>query len=520
MGADGLSSEVIKTLEKDKVSGGPDAVNSKDGEPRMNMNQQLLTNHAAFQMDRKPLQVPTVVGDEQMYTMDNQRLSCPQELKRTVAQIYYANRCQIESAIRAALRAQGTWSLVTVADRLTIWRHAADIIEADRSRMRMYLMLAQGKTCVDAGKDIWRLVTSLRANADYLERLSQLRLENQGEERVFPMDGFVAAIAPFESVALSASLALCPMLMGNTVLWNPTLEVAPISYLVYLAFKEAGLPKGVLNFVPSNRRLFLDTITDAVHFAGVNCHGSAQDVRYIHKLVSDKMQRYICFPRLVAECASQNFHFVHSSAKMEDVCSATVEAAFNYAGQYSHSLSRMYVPSSMWTELREQLIEAVKRLTVGDPTQKETKMGPVINRAAYERLRKLMESNKEAEFLCGGTCNDNIGYFVEPTILRTMNPLDPLLSEPLSGPLLPIFVYADDSLAEALNLATHQSKHALSGSVFAARDEVISHCLNQLRMAASNLYVNESCTGSSGGLTPLGGHRLSGSNAKSGSAKF
>ncbi|XP_022211302.2 delta-1-pyrroline-5-carboxylate dehydrogenase, mitochondrial [Drosophila obscura] len=525
MGAAGLSSEVIKTLEKGRTRE-PQADSEADGEPRVNMNEQLLINHAAFQMDRKPLEVPTIVGDEQMYTMDNQRLSCPHDLKQTVAQIYYANRCQIESAIKTALKAQATWSLVTVADRLTIWRHAADIIEADEFRMRMYLMLAQGKTSVDAEKDIRRLVTSIRANSDYLKHLSQLRFEIQGEGRVFPslnlrpMDGFVAAIAPFESVALSANLALCPMLMGNAVLWNPVLEVAPISYLVYLAFKEAGLPKGVLNFVPSNKKLFLDTITDAVHFAGVNCHGSVQDYRYIHKLVSDKMPRYICFPRLVAESAGQNFHFVHSSAKMEAVCSATVEAAFNYAGQYANSLSRMYVPSSMWTELREQLIEAVKRFRVGDPTQKDTRMGPVINRAAYERMRKLMESNKDAQFLCGGTCNDKIGYFVEPTIVRTMNPLDPLLSEPLAGPLLPIFVYADDSFAEALNLAAHQSKHALSGSVFATRDEVISHCLNQLRMAASNLYVNERCTGSSGGLTPFGGNRLSGTNDKSGSAYF
>ncbi|XP_026850121.1 delta-1-pyrroline-5-carboxylate dehydrogenase, mitochondrial [Drosophila persimilis] len=524
--------KVIKTLEKDNVFGGPREsraesveVNSTKG-PRVNMNEQLLINHAVFQMERKPLEVPTIVGDEQMYTRDNQRLSCPHELKRTVAQIYYANRCQIESAVRTALKAQATWSLVAVADRSTIWRYAADIIEADEFRMRMYLMLALGKTSVDAAKDIQRLVTSIRANADYLEHLSQLRFEIQGEVCVFPslnlrpMDGFVAAISSFESVALSANLALCPVLMGNAVLWNPALEVAPISYLVYQAFQDAGLPKGVLNFLPSNKKLFIDTITDAVHFAGVNCHCSAQDYRYIHKLVSDKMQRYICFPRLVAECTGQNFHFVHSSAKMEAVCSATVEAAFNYAGQYSNSLSRMYVPSSMWTELRELLIEGVKRFTVGDPTRNETKMGPVINRAAYERMQQLMESNKDAELLCGGTCNDNIGYFVEPTVLRIMNPLHPLLSEPLSGPLLPIFVYADDSFSEALNLAAHQSKNALSGSVFATRDEVISHCLNQLRMAASNLYVNERCTGSSSGLTPFGGNRLSGTNDKSGSAYF
>lgn len=409
--------------------------------------------------------------------------------------------------------------------RLAIWRRAADLIEEDQLRLRIFLMLSLSKTSEEANRDIRRLLSSLRANADYLEHLSELRFEIQGDMNVFPsfhlrpMDGFVAALAPFESVALSANLALCPALMGNTVLWNPSLEVAPASFLIHRAFLEAGLPQ-VINFVPANKRLFLDTITDAVHFAGLNCQCSAAEYRQVHKMVGDKMERYICFPRLVAECPGQNFHFVHASAKVETVVSASVQAAFGYAGQYANSLSRMYVPSSLWPSIRAQLVEATDSLHIGDPVEPATDMGAVVNVEGFRRMQELMERIEDMDRLCGGTCDDSIGRFVQPTIVRVNDPLDPLLSEPFVGPFLPVFVYPDDSFADALKLAANQSRYALSGSIFANRDEVILHCLNQLRMSASNLYVNERCTGSNCGLTPFGGNRLSGTNDKSGSAYF
>nr|XP_016934909.1 delta-1-pyrroline-5-carboxylate dehydrogenase, mitochondrial [Drosophila suzukii] len=501
-------------------------VDATEDSPRRQRNESVLINHAIHEIKHRPLEVPTIIGDDPVYTMDKQQVPCPHHLKTNLAHVFYANRKQIETAIRSALSTQGTWSLVPIAERLAIWRRAADIIQEDELRLRVFLMLTLSKTSDDATRDIRRLLSSLRANADYLEHLSELRFEIQGDMNVFPsfhlrpMDGFVAALAPFESVALSTSLALCPALMGNTVLWNPSLEVAPASFLIHRAFQEAGLPSGVVNFVPANERLFLDTITDAVHFAGLNTQGSAAGYRHVHKLVSDRMERYICFPRLVAECPGQNFHFVHASAKVESVVTATIQAAFGFAGQYANSLSRMYVPSSMWPRLREELLEATKQLTVGDPVEPETDMGALVNIEGFHRMQRLVERTKSMEVLCGGSCDGNIGRFVQPTIVRVVDPLDPLLCEPCSGPFLPVFVYADDSFGEALKLAANQSRYALSGSIFASRDEVILHCLNQLRMSASNLYVNERCTGSQYGLTPFGGNRLSGTNDKSGSAYF
>jgi len=501
-------------------------VDATEDSPRRQRNESVLINHAVHEIKHRPLEVPTIIGDDPVYTMDKQQVPCPHHLMTNLAHVFYANRKQIETAIRSALSTQGTWSLVPIAERLAIWRRAADIIEEDELRLRVFLMLTLSKTSDDATRDIRRLLSSLRANADYLEHLSELRFEIQGDMNVFPsfhlrpMDGFVAALAPFESVALSTSLALCPALMGNTVLWNPSLEVAPASFLIHRAFQEAGLPSGVVNFVPANERLFLDTITDAVHFAGLNTQGSAAGYRHVHKLVSDRMDRYICFPRLVAECPGQNFHFVHASAKVESVVTATIQAAFGFAGQYANSLSRMYVPSSMWPRLREELVEATKQLNVGDPVEPETDMGAMVNIEGFHRMQRLVERTKSMELLCGGSCDDSIGRFVQPTIVRVVDPLDPLLCEPCSGPFLPVFVYADDSFGEALKLAANQSRYALSGSIFASRDEVILHCLNQLRMSASNLYVNERCTGSHYGLTPFGGNRLSGTNDKSGSAYF
>ncbi|KAH8333005.1 hypothetical protein KR074_010933 [Drosophila pseudoananassae] len=489
-------------------------------------NEELLLRHAIEEVQRRPIEIPSIVGDESIFTMDNQRLSCPHHLKTVLAQVYFANRTQIESAVKSAIAAQGTWSLVSASERLAIWRKAVEIIQAEELRIRAYLMMTLSKTSEDASNDIQRLLSSLRANADYLEHLADLRFEIQGDLNVFPsfhlrpMDGFVAALAPFESISLSASLALCPALMGNTVLWNPSLEVAPVSYLIFQAFQQAGLPPGVVNFIPSNRRLFLNTITNAVHFSGLNFHSSAEEYRYVHKLVGDKMDRYICFPRIVAECPGQNFHFVHSSANVDSVCAATVQAAFGYAGQYSNSLSRMYVPSSMWHQLRDKLVDATKKLHIGDPVQPDTDMGALINVNAFQEMKKLLKRTESLGHLCGGVCDDTTGMFVQPTIVQVRDPLDPLLCEPFAGPFLPVFVYADDAFSEALKLAANQSRYALSGSVFAGRDEVILHCLNQLRMSASNLYVNERCTGSNLGLTPFGGNRLSGTNDKSGSAYF
>ncbi|XP_016966508.1 delta-1-pyrroline-5-carboxylate dehydrogenase, mitochondrial [Drosophila biarmipes] len=517
--------EKARGLQQEQEDMQPEAEATEDS-ARRPRNESVLINHAIHEIKHRPLEVPTVIGDDPVYTMDKQQVSCPHHLKTKLAHVFYANRKQIETAIRSALSTQGTWSLVPIAERLAIWRRAADIIEEDQLRLRVFLMLTLSKTSDDATRDIRRLLSSLRANADYLEHLSELRFEIQGDMNVFPsfhlrpMDGFVAALAPFESVALSTSLALCPALMGNTVLWNPSLEVAPASFLIHRAFQEAGLPSGVVNFVPANERLFLDTITDAVHFAGLNTQGSAAGYRHVHKLVSDRMERYICFPRLVAECPGQNFHFVHASAKVESVVTSTIQAAFGFAGQYANSLSRMYVPSSMWPRLREELLEATKQLNVGDPVLPETDMGAMVNIEGFHRMQGLVERTKSMEVLCGGSCDDSIGRFVQPTIVRVVDPLDPLLCEPCCGPFLPVFVYADDSFGEALKLAANQSRYALSGSVFASRDEVILHCLNQLRMSASNLYVNERCTGSHYGLTPFGGNRLSGTNDKSGSAYF
>ncbi|XP_037721305.1 delta-1-pyrroline-5-carboxylate dehydrogenase, mitochondrial [Drosophila subpulchrella] len=521
-----LSVGMEKTNRQQEQEEKQPEVEATEDSPRRQRNESVLINHAIHEIKHRPLEVPTIIGDDPVYTMDKQQVSCPHHLKTNLAHVFYANRKQIETAIRSALSTQGTWSLVPIAERLAIWRRAADIIEEDELRLRVFLMLTLSKTSDDATRDIRRLLSSLRANADYLEHLSELRFEIQGDMNVFPsfhlrpMDGFVAALAPFESVALSTSLALCPALMGNTVLWNPSLEVAPASFLIHRAFQEAGLPSGVVNFVPANERLFLDTITDAVHFAGLNSQGSAAGYRHVHKLVSDRMERYICFPRLVAECPGQNFHFVHASAKVESVVTATIQAAFGFAGQYANSLSRMYVPSSIWPRLQEELLEATKQLNVGDPVQPETDMGAMVNIEGFQRMQSLVERTKSMEVLCGSSCDDSIGRFVQPTIIRVVDPLDPLLCEPCSGPFLPVFVYADDSFGEALKLAANQSRYALSGSIFASRDEVILHCLNQLRMSASNLYVNERCTGSHYGLTPFGGNRLSGTNDKSGSAYF
>ncbi|XP_017068343.1 delta-1-pyrroline-5-carboxylate dehydrogenase, mitochondrial [Drosophila eugracilis] len=533
LGMPSIRGEARLSVDKEKTSWLQHEQQEVEGEtqamedaPRVQRNERVLINHAIQEIQRRPLEVPTIIGDEPVYTMDKQRVACPHHLETILAQVYYANRKQIETAIQSALSAQGTWSMVPIAERLAIWRRAADIIEEDELKFRVFLMLTLSKTIEDATRDIRRLLSSLRANADYLEHLSELRFEIQGDMNVFPsfhmrpIDGFVAALAPFESVALSSSLALCPALMGNTVLWNPSLEVAPASFLIYRAFQEAGLPSGVINFVPANERLFLDTITDAIHFAGLNSQGNVAKYRYVHKLVSDKMERYICFPRLVAECPGQNFHFVHASAKVESVVLASVQAAFGFAGQYANSLSRMYVPSSMWPRLRIELLEATEKLKIGDPVQLDTDVGAMVNVDEFRRMQKLLKRTKEMEQLCGGSCDEKIGRFVQPTIIRVADPLDPLLCEPCSGPFLPVFVYADESFGEALKLAANQSKYALSGSIFASRDEVILHCLKQLRMSASNLYVNERCTGSNYGLTPFGGNRLSGTNDKSGSAYF
>ncbi|KAH8258690.1 hypothetical protein KR038_004068 [Drosophila bunnanda] len=523
-----ITGEARDTLGKEKSlpKGDSQSEQPKEEVPRGRKNEKVLLSHIIQDIQRKPLEVPTLIGDEHEYTMDNQRVSSPHQLTTILAQVYYANRKQIERAITSALAAQNTWSLVPTPQRVAIWRRAADLIEEDQSRLLVFLVLSLSKTLDDARRDIKRLLRSLRANADYLEHLSELRFEIQGDMNVFPsfhlrpMDGFVAALAPFESVALSASLALCPALMGNTVLWNPSLEVAPASFLIHRAFLEAGLPAGVINFVPANKRLFLDTITDAVHFAGLNCQCSASEYRHMHKMVGDKLERYICFPRLVAECPGQNFHFVHASAKVETVVSASVQAAFGYAGQYANSLSRMYVPSSLWPKIRDQLVETTNRLHIGDPIEPTTDMGAVINVEVFRQMQKMMERTENRERLCGGICDDSKGRFVNPTIVRVDDPLDPLLCEPFVGPFLPVFVYPDDSFADVLKLTANQSRYALSGSIFAKPDEVILHCLNKLRMSASNLYVNERCTGNNFGLTPFGGNRLSGTNDKSGSAYF
>jgi len=335
-----------------------------------------------------------------------------------------------------------------------------------------------------------------------------------------PLEGFVFAVSPFNFTSIAGNLPTSPALMGNVVLWKPASTAVLSGYYIMKLLQAAGLPDGVINFLPGKASKVGDPVLAHRDLAGIHFTGSTPVFNSMWKTLGENMSNYGSYPRIVGETGGKNFVLAHPSADVDSLVTALLRGAFEYQGQKCSAASRAYIPASLWPRVREQLVDQVQQIKKGSPMDFTNFIGAVIDEPSYERITGYIEhakSSSEAEILVGGKGDKSEGYFIEPTVVLTTDPKFKLMREEIFGPVLTMFVYDDQELDRTVELVDTASPYALTGAIFAEDRQVIENLTKALRHSAGNFYINDKPTGAVVGQQPFGGARASGTNDKAGS---
>jgi 1-pyrroline-5-carboxylate dehydrogenase len=429
-------------------------------------------------------------------------------------------------AIDAANEAQKQWMVMSWVERASITLKVAELISKKyRYLINASTMLGQGKNAFQAEIDsVCETIDFIRFNAHYVSEIyndqphSEIGNLNRLEYR--SLEGFVFAVSPFNFTAIASNLVLAPALMGNTVVWKPSTTSLLSNYYLMRIFKEAGVPDGVINFVPGPGAMVGDIVLNHKDLAGVHFTGGNTTFNHIWKTVANNLEKYRSYPRVVGETGGKDFVFVHPSADADEVATALVRGAFEYQGQKCSAASRAYIPASIWDSIKRRIDRNLKLIQKGDPKEFCNFVNAVIDEKAFDRIMGYIDkarNSKDAEIIFGGKGDKSKGYFVDPTVILAKDPHFITMEEEIFGPVLSIHVYPDEKFEETLQLCDSTSPYALTGSIFSKdRYATIKACAT-LRYSAGNFYINDKPTGAVVGQQPFGGSRQSGTNDKAGS---
>ncbi|KAB7497198.1 Delta-1-pyrroline-5-carboxylate dehydrogenase, mitochondrial [Armadillidium nasatum] len=412
--------------------------------------------------------VPIVIGDQEYRTEIVKYQPMPHNHKKKVAKFYYSTPELLNKAIDVAVKTREQWDRVPLNDKFNIWLKAADMMAGKyRQELNAATMLGQSKTVIQAEIDsAAELIDFLRFNALYAKEAIKWQPRSPDPNTTINslrwrgLEGFVAAISPFNFTAIGGNLAYTPAMMGNGVLWKPSDTAVLSNYTIFKIMREAGVPPGVVNFVPADGPVFGKAITESPYLT----------FQWIWKNVGQNLQKYKNFPRLVGECGGKNFHLVHPSADIPSVVNGTIRSAFEFCGQKCSACSRLYVPESLWPKVKEGLVEVQKQLKIGDVEEFDSFAGAVIDETAFKRISGYIEHAKSSpnlNIIAGGKYDNSIGYFVEPTIVETKDPADKIMKEEIFGPVLATYVYPDEKLDSIVDLVDNTTPYALTGAIFA-----------------------------------------------------
>ncbi len=472
------------------------------------------------------VEIPAIVGGREVRSGRTHDVVAPHRYRHRLAVVHEADPATVTSAIAAAREAQAEWASWRLEDRAAVFLRAADMLAGRwRQVINAATMLGQSKTAFQAEIDAaCELADFLRFNAHYAERImaeqpaSSPGVWNRLDHR--PLEGFVYAITPFNFTAIGGNLCAAPALMGNTVVWKPAGTAALSNYLVYRLFEEAGLPPGVINFVPGDAPAISAQVLADRSLAGIHFTGSTAVFQLLWKGVAERLEQYAGYPRLVGETGGKDFIVAHPSADPEALAVAMVRGAYEYQGQKCSAASRAYVPRSLWPEVRDRVLAMQADMRMGDVTDFRNFLGAVIDARAFGKIRGYIEGARTdagVTILAGGGCDDREGWFIEPTLLEVSDPGYRTMCEEIFGPVLTVHPYADDTWEEMLRLVDLTSPYALTGAVFARDRDALRTADRILRHAAGNYYINDKPTGAVVGQQPFGGGRASGTNDKAGS---
>lgn len=472
------------------------------------------------------IEIPLIIGGKEVRTGKLGMCIIPHNKEVVIGRYHMAGEKEVNDAIEAALAARHDWESMPWEHRASIFLKAAEMLAGPcRSTINAATMLCQSKTAYQAEIDsACELIDMLKFNAYFLNEIYKEQPEstkdswNRMEYRA--LEGFVFAVTPFNFTSIAGNLPTSAAMAGNVVLWKPASSAVYSAYHVMTILRKAGLPDGVINFIPGPGNVLGSIALLNPWLAGVHFTGSTATFQSMWQTVGQNLPNYRTYPRLVGETGGKDFVFVHPSADLEPLVTALVRGAFEFQGQKCSAASRAYVPESMWPALKKRLVEEISTTKMGDIEDFTNFMGAVIDAQAFRSIKGYIDYAKEspeAEIICGGNADDSVGFFIEPTVIVTTNPRFKTMEEEIFGPVLTIYVYKDEEIEEALDLCDSTSIYGLTGAVFAQDREAIVKIEKRLTHAAGNFYINDKPTGAVIAQQPFGGARASGTNDKAGS---
>jgi 1-pyrroline-5-carboxylate dehydrogenase len=479
------------------------------------------------ELKSQQVEIPLIIGGKEIRTGNTEEIRIPHNHSHILGVYHKASKKEVDMAIEAALEARKEWAEMPWEHRVSVFLKMAELLAGPwRATLNAATMLGQSKTVHQAEIDsAAELVDFYRFNSYYFAKLmedqpfSSAGIWNRMEYR--PLEGYIFAVTPFNFTSIAGNLPTAPALVGNVSLWKPASSAVYSAYWLMKLFEEAGMPKGVINFVPGSGGQVGNPAMTNPNLAGIHFTGSTEVFQNMWKLISDNLKNMKYYPRIVGETGGKDFIFAHNSADVDALVVAALRGAFEYQGQKCSAASRMYVPKSIWKDFKEKFVAEVGKIKMGDVEDFTNFMGAVIDKGAFETITgyiKYAKSSNEAEIITGGNFDNSKGYFIEPTTIVTTNPKFKTMQEEIFGPVLTIYVYDDNKLDETLTLCDETSPYGLTGAIFAQDRKAIVKMSDALRNAAGNFYINDKPTGAVVGQQPFGGGRASGTNDKAGSA--
>ena len=479
------------------------------------------------EMSNEKIDIPLIINGDELHTDNKGKCVMPHNHKHVLAYYHMAGQKEVEQAINSCLHSWKSWSKTTMHERANIFRNAATLLQGPwRDTINAATMLNQSKNAFQAEIDsACELIDFFNFNAQIAEDMhakqsliSPPGVKNYLELR--PIEGFIFAVTPFNFTSIAGNLPTAPALMGNVAIWKPASSAVLPCYYIMKLLIEAGLPSGVINFIPGSGSEIGDTILLNHDLGGVHFTGSTKTFQHIWKTIGNNIENYRSYPRIVGETGGKDFCLAHNSANIDELATAMIRGAFEFQGQKCSAMSRAYIPSSIWAELKSKYLSEVATIKVGSPRDFTNFMNAVIDENAFNNIVNYIEfarQSSEAEIISGGVYDDSQGYFIEPTTIVTTDPNFKTMEEEIFGPVLSIFIYDEKDWKSTIDLIDKTSPYALTGCVIGKDESAIKEATELLCHSAGNFYINDKPTGAVVGQQPFGGSRASGTNDKAGS---
>ncbi len=469
--------------------------------------------------------IPIIIGGKEIRTGNTGTVVCPHDHQHVLATYHKVGEKEVKLAVETAMKAWKEWSKTDWTVRAGIVMKMAELLATKyRPIMNAACMLGQSKNIYQAEIDsACETIDFFRYNVHYASKIYQMQPKdgaghiNHTEYR--PLEGFVLAVTPFNFTSIASNLCMTPVLMGNVAVWKPSTTSLLSNYYLMQLYKEAGLPDGVINFLPGSGALIGQVCTQSKYFAGIHFTGSTATFKSLWQQACSGLDRYISYPRLVGETGGKDFIFVHPSADPKAVATAAFCGAFEFQGQKCSAASRMYIPKSLWADVLEGMKRMAEEVKMGDVKDAGNFVNAVIDEVSFDKCKSYIdyaETAADAKIVLGGKCDKSVGYFVEPTVIETSNPHFKSMEEEIFGPIITVYPYDDDKVEETVTLCDETSPYGLTGAVFGRDRMAVEKIADALSYAAGNFYINDKPTGAVVGMQPFGGARASGTNDKAG----